>query len=70
MQFDYSKLKGRIIEKFENYNVFADKMNFTKSQLSQRLNNEIEWRGSEIYKAIDILELDSIKDYFFKPIEK
>ena len=70
MQFDYSKLKGRIIEKFETYGVFADNMNFTRTQLSQRLNNEIDWRASEIYRASQILELDSVNDYFFKPIEK
>lgn len=70
MQFDYSKLKGRIIEKFETYNAFADAMNFSKTRLSQRLNNEIEWKPSEIYQAAQLLGLEDVTSYFFKPIEK
>lgn len=70
MNFDYSKLKGKIVEKFDTYDKFAVAMSFSKTQLSQRLNNEIEWRPSEIYRASQILELDNITNYFFKPVEK
>lgn len=70
MQFDYSKLKGKIVEKFDTYDKFATEMGFSKPQLSQRLNNEIEWKASEIYRAAQILNLESVNDYFFKSLEK
>lgn len=67
MEFDYSKLKGRIIEKFETYDNFAKAMDYSNPQLSDRLNNKCEWKSKDIYKASQLLDLDNLKDYFFTP---
>ena len=67
MEFDYSKLKGRIIEKFDSYDNFSKEMGFSKSQLSNRLNNVFEWKQEEIFKVARVLDLDNLKDYFFTP---
>ena len=65
--FDYSKLKGRIIEKGSNYHEFAEKIGITDSGLSLRLNNHMNFKQMEIKKACEILEIPDteIKNYFF-----
>lgn len=70
MEFEYSKLKGRIIEKFDSYGNFAKVMGFTKSQLSNRLNNVYEWRQEDIHRAAELLELDNLKEYFFTKVSE
>lgn len=65
--FDYSKLRGRIIEIFKTQQEFAKQMNCSERTLSNKLNGNIEWKQGEIVKAMELLKL-SIKDisvYFF-----
>ncbi len=67
MIFNYSKLKGRIIEVFQTRSKFASVMGLSERSLSLKLNNKIDFKQNEIIKAINILNL-SIKDineYFF-----
>lgn len=68
MAFDYSKLKGRIIEKCSSQYKFAEKIGMSERTLSLKLNSLVPWKQMEICKAISILELskEDIKDYFFK----
>lgn len=65
--FDYSKLRGRIKEKFNTQDNFASALGIGRVSLSQRLNNQIEFDDREIFKAIRLLELtdDDIPEYFF-----
>lgn len=67
MAFDYSKLRGRIIEKFSNQSAFAKAMNISERTLSLKLCGKRDWKQPEICDAIRLLGLseDSIKDYFF-----
>lgn len=67
MAFDYSKLKGRIIEKFSSQYRFAEKIGMSERTLSLKLNGSVSWKQTEICKAVSVLELtkDDINDYFF-----
>lgn len=67
MIYNYSKLLGRIKEKF-NCNVnFAIKMGFSERTLSLKLNNKMDFRQNEIDKACILLEIpiNEVHDYFF-----
>ena len=68
MQFDYSKLRGRITEICGCQMVFAEKMGMSERTLSLKLTSKRYWKQSAIYRAIDILglSLDNITEYFFK----
>lgn len=68
MSFDYSKLKGRIIEKFGSQSNFAKAMNWSERTLTLKMNNEVPWKQTDIHRAIKVLQLDEtdIPVYFFK----
>ncbi|HFE9852979.1 TPA: DUF739 family protein [Enterococcus faecalis] len=67
MLYDYSKLKGRIVEMFNSNYAFAYHMGISERTLSLKLNNKVYWKQPEITKALSLLELteDDVKDYFF-----
>ena len=66
---DLSKLKGRIIEKFQHYNRFAEAMKMSTRSLSMKLNGIREFKPSEIVRALELLELttEDVGPYFFTP---
>lgn len=68
MNNDYSKLLGRITEKFGTQAEFANSMGVSERSISLKLNNKVSWKDSEISKAVDILGLNpkDIPSYFFK----
>lgn len=69
MEFDFSKLIGRIVEKFGTRANFAAAAGYTKSQLSDRLNNRVHFPSDEIHRLCDPelldLQLSDIPVYFF-----
>ena len=67
MEFDFSKLLGRIVEKFGTRSAFAAAMDLADSALSNRLNNKVPFDTDEIYKACELLDIDpqEIPAYFF-----
>lgn len=67
MKFNYSKLKGRIIEKFGKQENFAKAFGVSTATISNKLNNKTYWDNPEIAKAVELLEIspDEINDYFF-----
>lgn len=67
MSYDYSKLKGKIIEKYGSNSKFAIDMDWSERTLSLKLNNKVAWKQPEITKAIELLALDinDITSYFF-----
>lgn len=71
MPFDYSKLRGRIVEKFGTCTKFAASMGRSKVWASTRLNNVVPWTSDEIAEACKAERLDiapeEITDYFFTP---
>lgn len=62
---DYSKLRGRIVEKFGTLNNFATALDITKASLSSKINNKRRWTNKEILDSKRLLELETIDEYFF-----
>lgn len=67
MKYNYSKLKGRIAEKFNTRTAFAEAIGMSKSALSQRLLNHSNFTQDEILNACELLNIDdsNIMSYFF-----
>ena len=69
MNFDHSKLLGRIVEKFGSQRALATEIGWTESKLSARLNNSVHFDSEEIVLlcAHDVLDIPSeeIPAYFF-----
>lgn len=65
--FDYSKLRGLIVEKYGTCTAFAAKAGWTPGQLSARLTNKTPFTSDEIVKVKDLLGIDpdQIAAYFF-----
>ena len=71
MPFDFSKLRGRIVEKYGTCEKFAAAMGKSKTWISTRLNNAIPWSTDEIQEVCgpQLLDIpaDEIHVYFFTP---
>ncbi len=71
MAFDYSKLRGRIIEKFGTCEAFAEAVGLPKSAVSSRLNNKVSIDSDEMlrWSQPDVLDipLEAIYVYFLTP---
>ena len=67
MGFDYSKLRGRIVEKFGTQQAFAKALGVSSRTLSLKMNNRIPFGQDEIDKIITLLQdtPQDIKAYFF-----
>lgn len=68
LSMDYSKLKGRIVEKYQTQGNFANEINLSERSLSLKLNGVIDWKQTEIVKAVELLgiPMQEIDQYFFK----
>lgn len=68
MNFDYSKLRGRIREYYGTEASFAANLGIGRVSLSKRLNNELDFSRIEILRTRDLLNIptEEIGDYFFK----
>ena len=69
MQFDYSKLLGRIKECGETQKTLSEKVGISESTMSLKLNNESFFGQREMLKICDALGLSysDIGAYFFAP---
>ena len=67
MAFDYSKLKGRILEVFGSQSRFSAAMDWSERTLSLKMTGARNWKQSDICKAVMLLKLseDQIPAYFF-----
>lgn len=67
MAYDYSKLRGRIREKFKTQSNFAMALGIGTVSLSQKLNCKSEFTQDEINLCIQLLKLNQrdIPSYFF-----
>lgn len=67
MAFDYSKLKGRIVEKCGSQCEFARRFGWSERTLSLKMNGKVAWKQDEICKALSLLNLseDDVQEYFF-----
>lgn len=66
---DFSKLSGRIVEKYGTRAAFGVAMNLNPEQLSRRLNNRTQFSADEMMLALDLLDIppEEIHTYFFTP---
>lgn len=67
MSYNYSKLAGRIVEKFGTQAKFAEAMKLSERSVSLKLNNKVGWKQSEILDASKLLGFSQVEipDYFF-----
>ncbi len=67
--YDYSKLRGRIIEKLGSIQKYAELLGISDSSLADKLDNRIPFSQDEILKSIDSdllnLDISDIPIYFF-----
>ncbi len=65
--YNYRALMGLIKERYGTQERFAEEMGLGRVSLSQRLNSKLEFRQSEIKRAVELLEIpkESIGAYFF-----
>lgn len=70
VEFDYSKLRGKIREVCGTQDSFATKLGIGRVSLSQRLNNLSDFSRLEIHRACEILHipLGEIPTYFFTQV--
>ena len=64
---DYSKLRGRIIEKYNTCERFAEAMGMQPSLLSLKLSATRPWKHNEIILACQLLDIlgSDVSEYFF-----
>lgn len=67
MFFDYSKLRGRIIEKFKSQLNFSKELGVSQRTISLKLNNKVFFSQDDIVKMSKLLDIKpcEIITYFF-----
>ncbi len=67
MNYDYSKLRGKITEVCKTQENFANHMGLSTRTISLKLNNNIAFDQNEILLAVNVLGLkqSDIEKYFF-----
>lgn len=67
MEYDYSKLRGRIIEKFGTIGNFQKHLNISNVVVSKKMNNKVRLSHDDITQWAELLEIpmDQIGVYFF-----
>lgn len=65
--YDYSKLRGRIVEKYGSQGNFSRALGISQVALSRKLNNIVDFRQDEILKSISLLDIPNtdLGAYFF-----
>ncbi|MDO5785551.1 MAG: DUF739 family protein [Eubacteriales bacterium] len=73
IEFDYSRLRGKIREVCGTQDAYADKIHLGRVSVSQRLNNNLEFSQSEMINSAEVLNFSTteIPQYFFvKKVQK
>ena len=67
MDYDYSKLNGKIREVYGTQRAFAEDMGIAPVTMSLKLNNKSEWTQAEMELAMELLTIPrtKVKEYFF-----
>ena len=69
MSFDYSKLNGRIREKYGTQKKFAEAIGMNPATISMKLTNKRYFDQPDIVRSVDALEIapGEVTTYFFTP---
>ena len=64
---DYSKLRGRIVEKFGKQSSFADAIGWSEKSVSEWINNQKYWPHKAMIDAVAALDIPEaeVGVYFF-----
>lgn len=65
IQYDYSKLLGRMREKGFTQAVLAKSLGINAATLNRKLKNCTDFNQTEMRKIAQILDINSIEEYFF-----
>lgn len=69
MEFDYSKLRGRMVEKHGSVSAVAKMLGISVGTMSSKLSNTSRFKTEEIYRLCqaDCLDIpdEEIRAYFF-----
>jgi len=67
IRFDYSKLRGRIVEKCGSQKAFADKIGISENTLTNKLMGYTYFNQKDIAAAKAVLDIapEDISTYFF-----
>lgn len=57
VEFDYSKLRGRIVEKCGTLEAFSNEVNISLTALSKKLNNKMEITRDNIISWSEVLDI-------------
>ena len=68
--FDYSKLKGKITEKFGTQSSFVEKINMSIPTFIKKLNGDGWFSQEEISEIMTILELNIEEEYEYFFVKK
>ena len=65
--YDYSKLRGRIVEKYGTMSKFADELGISLVAVSKKMNNKSGFTRTDIEKWATLLDIPGIEydAYFF-----
>lgn len=65
--FDYSKLRGRIVEKYGSISKFSEQLAISRTSVDLKLNNKVDISRSEILEWSELLDIKSeeYSSYFF-----
>lgn len=68
ISYDYSKLRGRIVEKYGTLDGFAKAIGWSMRTTSLKMNCHVAWKQQDIVRACEVLDIDlsEITEYFFK----
>lgn len=64
---DYSKLRGRIVEKYGTLASFAKAMNWSLPTQAKKMSSQVPWNQNDIISASFLLDIETeeIPAYFF-----
>lgn len=67
MSMEYSKLRGRIVEKYGTMTAFAEKLNIKVQTVSRKLNSDVGFTKDDILVWSELLGIpkEEIGIYFF-----
>lgn len=67
MAFDFSKLKGRIVEKYGSQTAFVKAFGISENSFSLKMNNKVRFSANDIVRITEMLEIEKseVGTYFF-----
>lgn len=69
VNYDYSKLRGRIVEKYGTVTAFSAALGSNVNTVLSKLNGTTGWKMQDIESSLSLLDIsrDEIGLYFFTP---